>query len=171
MPTPNVYHVSMGYIWPKNPTATFNGTLLTGGVLATNPASPSVSTLSSLNDDDQIQFFVYDLTTSGTTPTPASSWIAITPQGSDTNLFEQSVSTLNTGASLLTSGSLQSVYFQLTVPCFQIALSGQALTAVVEQNDSGASGPFSVILQISVTDGTNVGTYTSYDPTMIVNPG
>jgi hypothetical protein len=170
-----IYHLSMGYIWPKNPTTSFTGALLTGAVQLVNN-SPTVSNFNSLNDNDQILFYVYDLASSGTTPSPATpNWISITPQGSDLQLFDQSITTLNTGATLsgLTPLNMFSQYFQLTVPCYQINLPVTGpLEAVVEQNTQTTSGPFSVIVTITVSDGNgNTGTYTSYDPTMIVNPG
>lgn len=168
-----LYHLSMGYTWPSTaPTQNFTATLSWEPVQVVNGV-PEVSNFNSLNDDDLMEFYVYDLANSGTQPALASTWITITPNGSDPTLFE-SESGLNSNVTLTSLGSMHSKGFDVTVPCFMVAstsATSSPLQAIVEQNDGQASGSFGVVLSITVTSGGVTGTFTSSDPTMIVNPG
>ena len=118
------YHLSMGYLWPSNPTANFNGTLAWGPVEIVNgePTSSSTLNFDSLNSGDTFEFYVYDLANSGTSPVPASTWINPTPQDEDDTIFNIE-DTMNSNVQLTSMGSLISKYFT-TVASAPYAVTG-----------------------------------------------
>jgi len=191
----NVYHLSMGFVWPTTGSYKgWGGELLNGAVLANPGTTPTVSDFEDLDAEDQIQFWIYDLSNgstgsgatlsvTGTFPN-GDQWILISPTSDDTVLFSNGGSgsgdppSLTSGIQLQSHGPFASVYFATqgytgTYPCWTLVATAnqmQPLAGVVDPNDTDDPGTFNVNLQVSISNGGTTVIY-GHDPEMVVTPG
>ena len=185
----NVYHLSMGFVWPTTGSYKgWGGQLLNGAVLANPGTTPTISNFNNLGASDQIQFWIYDLTNSGAQPSVTAtfsngdSWTLIQPVAgqADTVLFANQTTDdpgLTTNIGLTGYQNYDSVYFDANGypgphPAWTLVWPSQGsiqAIGVVDPNDTDDPGTFNVQLQVSVSlNGTTV--IYGIDPQMVVEP-
>jgi hypothetical protein len=183
------WHIDMGFDRDAevNP-GTSNYPLVWGAVAVSGPSSGSVSSMTFFNNNDTVEFFIYDISnlTDGsgqaTTPAPTitSSWLSSVP--ADTNTPDGTkgftaasltaaqnaqVNALNTmsGSSIFANGQMQFPVWNIANP------DGTPLSLTVNNPNVSSTNPSPNPASFGLTFSFTVGTKTYVvDPEMIVRP-